>query len=101
MHNTQENNLIITEKNSGLPEVITPYSIKFDVVTGNSLFNRILEESNFTQLIEKELNSTIPEYENYTEAYKKKLQNRLDLYKEALKESKVKMSIKIELEKDE
>jgi hypothetical protein len=103
MINEQENNLILLKQSISLDKRIVPISMEFNVISYNSLFNRIMEESRFLEFVDKELDKSpnYIEFEGYTEEYKKKLKLESDTYKEVIKTSKPKITIKIELEKYE
>lgn len=98
MEQIKENNLIWTKRHTGLPYVISPMSVEFKVVNNNSLYNTIIKESKFNDLIEKELNKGIDDLECYTEEHKQKQLNELNKYKQVIRDSKIKITIKIELE---
>ena len=101
MESVKENNLTMTKKSVGLENRLVPFSMEFEVVRDNSLFNRILEESNIAAEVTKELQKEISDFEVYTEQYKEKLKEQLNYFKGVLITAKPKITIKIELEKYE
>jgi len=101
MENCAENNLILVRKSVGVENRVVPFSMEFEVVRDNSLFNRILEESNVSKQVTDELERGISDFEGYTEEYKKKQEEDLNKFKGMLITAKPKITIKIELEKYE
>lgn len=97
----QENNLIITKLTRGLENRLVPFAMEFDVISNNSLYNTILEVSEFNKAKDNFVKSLDADFEGYTAAYFDKMKAYNERIKQLINSGNVKITIKIELEKYE
>lgn len=98
---TKENNLIVKSVSEGLDNRLVPLAIEFEVVSNNSLFNQIIEESGISQRITKLIEAQSCKFEGYKKEFQDKEEEKYNRFRGLLLTAKPKITIKIELEKYE